>query len=50
MERLLPLRWWPQWLKFRQYSMGLLLLLFLWGGRYLNNVFDPAIRLWAHLL
>jgi len=49
-ERLLPLRWWPQWLKFRQYSMGLLLLLFLWGGRYLNNVFDPAIRLWAHLL
>src|SRR5439155_1342442 len=33
-ERLLPTRWWPQWLRFRQYSMGLLLLLFLWGGHY----------------
>ena len=49
-ERLLPQRWWPQYLKLRQYSMMLLLLLVFWGGDVLDRVFDPAVRLWGELL
>lgn len=49
-ERFLPHTWWPQWLRFRQYSMGILLLVVLLLPGALDRVFDPAIRLWARLL
>ena len=49
-ERLLPTRWWPGWLRFRQYSMAILFLAVFWGGRWLDKVFDPAIRTWLRLL
>jgi Zn-dependent protease len=47
-ERLLPMRLWEPYLRFRQYSMGLLLLLvFVFP---LEKVFDPALELWQQLL
>jgi Zn-dependent protease len=45
-ERVLPRSWWPNWLKFRQYSMGLVLLLVLVFPGALSHVFDAALRLW----
>jgi Zn-dependent protease len=48
-ERLLPARLWPSYLKLRQYSMLLVLFLVLRGGT-LDKVFDPALRLWLNLL
>lgn len=47
-ERLLPMRLWEPYLRFRQYSMGLLLLLVFVVP--LEKVFDPAIELWQQLL
>ena len=49
-ERLLPRAWWPKYLQLRQYSFGLLLLIVLLVPGSLNRVFDPALRLWGHLL
>jgi Zn-dependent protease len=47
-ERLLPRSLWPGYLRLRQYSMGLVLLLvFVFP---LNRVFDPAYNLWTKLL
>jgi len=49
-ERLLPEAWWPQYLRFRQYSFGLLLIVvFLWRDG-LNSFFLWALHLWARLL
>jgi len=49
-ERLLPARWFPQYLRVRQYSMGIILaLVLLWPGA-LNRVFTPALSLWSNLL
>ena len=50
-ERFLPARAWPRWLRFRQYSMGILLIVvFLLPGFLSRNVFDRALSLWEHLL
>ena len=49
-ERLLPATWWPTWLKIRQYSMGVLILVVLLVPSLLSRVFEPAIDLWANLL
>lgn len=49
-ERLLPAAWWPTWLKIRQYSMGVLILIVLLVPGLLSRVFTPAIDLWANLL
>ena len=49
-ERLLPATWWPTWLKIRQYSMGVLILVVLLVPGLLSRVFEPAIDLWANLL
>jgi Zn-dependent protease len=49
-ERLLPARWWPAWLKLRQYSMIVLLLVMLNFRGALSRVFDPALELWGKLL
>jgi Zn-dependent protease len=49
-ERLLPSSWLPQWFRLRQYSMGVLVLLVVAVPGFLAKVFDPALRLWAHLL
>jgi Zn-dependent protease len=49
-ERLLPARWWPTWLRLRQYSMGVLILVVLLVPGLLDRVFTPALDLWALLL
>jgi Zn-dependent protease len=49
-ERLLPERWWPAWLKARRWSMGILLLLVLAIPGALATVFEPFIDLYARLL
>jgi Zn-dependent protease len=49
-ERVLPKAWWPQYLRIRQYSFGLLLLLVLLWRDGLNSFFLWALHLWSHLL
>jgi Zn-dependent protease len=50
-ERVLPNRWWPSWLKFRQYGFGILLLLmFVFPSVLSEHVFDPALDHWSRLL
>ena len=49
-ERLLPGQWWPTWLKIRQYSMGVLILVVLVVPSVLTRVFSPAVELWTALL
>lgn len=49
-ERVLPHRWWPTWLKYRQYGFGILLLLVFAVPGALDRVFDPALRQWVKLL
>ena len=49
-ERLLPRQWWPTWLKIRQYSMGVLILVVLVVPSVLTRVFSPAVDLWTALL
>jgi Zn-dependent protease len=49
-ERVLPDRLWPGYLRIRQYSMFILLGLVLLLPGSLSFVFDPAIRLWERLI
>jgi Zn-dependent protease len=49
-ERLLPRSWWPGWLKLRQYAMPALLLILLLVPGQLDRIFNPALRLWSHLI
>jgi Zn-dependent protease len=49
-ERLLPARWWPTWLRMRQWSMGVLILVVLLVPQALDRVFGPAVELWGSLL
>jgi len=49
-ERALPDRLWPGYLRFRQYSMFVLLGLVLLLPGSLSFVFEPAIRLWERLI
>ncbi len=49
-ERVLPQRWWPAWLKVRQWSMGILLLLVLALPGAFSFVLGPFLDLYARLL
>ena len=50
-ERFLPQRWFASWLRMRNYSLGLLLIVMLvFGGLLSRTVFAPAIELWSRLL
>lgn len=49
-ERVLPARFWPGYLRLRQYSMLLLFVIIFWSGGVLNRVFDPALDLWFSLI
>ncbi len=49
-ERFLPQRWWPAWLKMQKWSMGILLLLVLALPGALSTVLRPALDLYARLL
>ncbi|MCU1461550.1 MAG: peptidase [Acidimicrobiales bacterium] len=45
-ERVLPRQWWPAYLRFRQYSMGLVLIVVLLLPNVLGHLFDWALRTW----
>jgi Zn-dependent protease len=48
-ERFLPARWWPGWLRLRQYSFALLfVVIFLFPG-VLDRLFDESSELWVGL-
>lgn len=50
-ERFMPKRWFDGWLRMRNYSMGLLMIIVLMAGPLLSRVvFAPAIGLWSNLL
>jgi len=49
-ERVLPRSWWPGYLRLRQFSLPLVLLLVLLAPQVLQRIFDPALNLWSHLL
>ena len=49
-ERVLPRSWWPGYLRLRQFSLPLLLLLVLLAPQVLYRIFNPALNLWLHLL
>jgi Zn-dependent protease len=49
-ERLLPRSMWPAYLRFRQYSFGILLVVVLFAGNTLGKFFLWVLHLWAHLL
>jgi Zn-dependent protease len=49
-ERVLPARWWPSWLKVRQWGFLVLLLLVFAVPGALGRVFNPAIDAWVSLL
>lgn len=49
-ERLMPKSWWPGYLRIRQYSMGVLLILVLVLPGVLSRLFNWAIDLWFRLL
>jgi Zn-dependent protease len=48
-ERFLPARWWPGWLRLRQYSFAILFLfIFLFPG-VLDRLFEESSELWGRL-
>jgi Zn-dependent protease len=49
-ERVLPARLWPSYLRIRQYSMLLIFVLVFWSGGALDRIFEPALDLWYRLL
>lgn len=49
-ERVLPLRWWPAWLKVRQWSFGILLLLVLALPGALSAIIRPVLAVYTSLL
>jgi Zn-dependent protease len=49
-ERVLPRSWWPGYLRIRQFSLPLVLLLVLLAPQVLSRIFDPALNLWSRLL
>ncbi|MCU1449488.1 MAG: peptidase [Acidimicrobiales bacterium] len=49
-ERFLPQAWWPRYMKVRQYSMGILLILVLLLPQFLGHIFSFVIDQWLRLL
>jgi Zn-dependent protease len=49
-ERVLPKSWWPGYLRIRQFSLPLVLILVLLAPQVLTRIFDPALNLWSNLL
>ena len=49
-ERVLPRSWWPGYLRIRQFSLPLVLILVLLAPQVLTRIFDPALNLWSNLL
>jgi Zn-dependent protease len=50
LERLMPASWWPGYLRFRQYSMAVLLLAFLLVPGLFGRILEPAVNTWARVV
>lgn len=48
-ERLLPQRWWPGYLRIRQYSLLIVLAIVFLRPSALNSLFDPVLNWWQSL-
>lgn len=48
LERLMPMSWWPNYLKLRQYSMLVLIVVFLWLPGGFGRIVDPPLNFWFH--
>ena len=46
LERVMPKSWWPNYLRFRQYSMPIMLLVFLLVPGLFGRILNPALREW----
>ena len=46
LERVMPREWWPGYLKFRQWGMGVLIIVVL-ATPLLTDLLNPFLRLWA---
>jgi Zn-dependent protease len=49
-ERVMPRSWWPGYMRFRQYSMGILLILVLVFPRYLGEFLNFFVLRWFRFL
>jgi Zn-dependent protease len=49
-ERAMPERWWPAWLRLRPYGMAIVLLVVFAVPGFLDRVFQPALRFWVRFL
>jgi Zn-dependent protease len=49
LERVLPQSLWPQYLRFRRYSMFLVLIVVFWFPGIIQSVTDPAYDLWVKI-
>ena len=49
-ERVLPRRWWASWLRFRQWSFLIVILVLLAVRNAGDAIFEPALRLWGVLV
>ncbi len=49
LERSLPQSMWPGYLRFRRYSMFLVLIVVFWFPRLISAVTEPAFELWANI-
>lgn len=50
LERFMPRSWWPGYLRFRQYSMFILLGIFLLVPGGFGRILEPAIEAWLNFL
>ena len=48
-ERLLPAAWWPGYLRFRRYSMFLVLIVVFWFDGVLEAVYRPGFDVWQRI-
>ena len=49
-ERILPNSWWPKYLQFRMAFLPVVIILVLLKPGFLADIYNPALRLWNHLL
>ena len=49
LERMLPSSWWPQYLRMRMFFLPVVLIVVLMFPGALDAIFNPALRIWAHI-
>jgi Zn-dependent protease len=49
LERVLPDQYWPSYLRFRRYSMFLVLIVVFWFPGVIEAIYEPVARLWGDL-